>query len=222
MIGQIMGAVQGVAGIASGIIGSGKRKREMKDAQAGYDRQMDDFRNLDTSNLYEDMENTYEDATVNTQTAEFVSQKQNQGMANTMAGLQGAAGGSGIASLAQAMSGQQNQAAMTAGADMAGQESAIQNATLQNANAIQSQQLAGAEQSRAAQKDKTETLLGMSQQRLGAAKAAKKAATDAIVGGVGKIAGSVIPNIPGMKQMGIDAAADPTKSGSLFGNMLNG
>ena len=222
MIGQIMGAVQGVAGIASGIIGSGKRKRELKDAQAGFDRQMDDFRNLDTSNLYEDTENVYEDATINTQAAEFAAQQQNQGMANTMSGLQGAAGGSGIASLAQAMSGQQNQAARVASNDIATQESAIQNATLQNANALQSAELSGAEQSRSAQKDKTETLLGMSQQRLGSAKAAKKAATNAIVGGVGKLAGSIIPNIPGMKQMGIDAAEDPTKSGSLFGNMLNG
>ena len=34
----LMGAVQGLAGIAGGIIGSGKRKREQKAAQAEFNR----------------------------------------------------------------------------------------------------------------------------------------------------------------------------------------
>ena len=37
---------------------------------------------------------------------------------------------------------------------------------------------------------KTETLLGMSQQRLGAANAARAAATKSIVGGVGNLVGA--------------------------------
>ena len=196
MIGAIAGALQGVTGLASGLMGGGKRRKEMKAAQAEHASQMDAFRNLDTSNLYEDMENTFEDATINTQSAEFVAQQQNQGMANTMIGLQGAAGGSGIASLAQAISGQQNQAAVATGADIASQEVSIQNATLASANKIQDQQIAGEEVSRGLKKDQTETLLGMSQQRVGAAKAAKRASTGAIVGGVGNLAGAIVPNLP--------------------------
>ena len=62
MIGQIVG---GLTGIASGIIGSGKRKREQRAAQAQFNRRMAEYQNLDTSNLYGNLENTYEDLTVN-------------------------------------------------------------------------------------------------------------------------------------------------------------
>ena len=50
--------------------------------------------------------------------------------------------------------------------------------------------MAGAQASRQAEQNKTETLLGMSQQRLGAANAARDAATQSIMGGVGSIAGA--------------------------------
>ena len=84
----LMGAVQGLAGIAGGIIGSGARKREQKAAQSEFDRNKQRMENADTSNPYENMENTMEDLTVNTQQADFVAQQQQQGMANTMDSLQ--------------------------------------------------------------------------------------------------------------------------------------
>ena len=55
---------------------------------------------------------------------------------------------------------------------------------------IQNAELAGAQASRNAEKDKTETMLGMSQQRLGAANAARDAATQSIMGGIGSIMGA--------------------------------
>ena len=64
------------------------------------------------------------------------------------------------------------------------------------------QERAGELQSRQMKKEQTETLLGMSQQRLGAAKAAKAAATKSIIGGVTGLAGSVLPSIPGLAEMG--------------------
>ena len=36
----VLGAVKGLTGIASGIIGSGKRKREQRQAQAEFNRRM--------------------------------------------------------------------------------------------------------------------------------------------------------------------------------------
>ena len=47
-----------------------------------------------------------------------------------------------------------------------------------------------AQASRNAEQNKVETLLGMSQQRLGAANAARDAATQSIMGGVGSIVGA--------------------------------
>jgi hypothetical protein len=184
----ILGAVKGLAGIAGGIIGSGKRKRELRDAQTAYNRQMANFKNLDTSNAYANMENTMEDLTVNQGQAQFAAEQQQQALANTMSGLQGAAGGSGIAALAQSLAGQQSQNLRTASVSIGQQE--------------QANQMAGELQSRQAKKSQTETLLGMSQQRLGAAKAAKAAATKSIIGGVTGLAGAVLPSIPGLSEMG--------------------
>ena len=99
--------VSALGSIAGGMIGSGKRKREQRQAQMEFDRNKARYESLDTSNQYTNLENTYEDLTVNTQAADFAAQKQQQVLANTMSGMQGAAGGGGVAALAQAMAGQQ-------------------------------------------------------------------------------------------------------------------
>ena len=57
-------------------------------------------------NQMEGMENAFEDLTVNTQQAEFEAKQNQQQQANIMAQMAGAAGGSGIAALAQSMANQ--------------------------------------------------------------------------------------------------------------------
>tara|TARA_B110000046_G_scaffold32480_1_gene34824 strand:+ start:22 stop:651 length:630 start_codon:yes stop_codon:yes gene_type:complete len=180
----LMGAVQGLAGIAGGIIGSGKRKREQKAAQAEFNKNKQRMEGADTSNVYSNMENTMEDLTVNTQQADFVNQQQQAGMANTMDKLSGAAGGSGIAALAQSLSNQQTANAQAASASIGAQESQNQMAERSQAGQLQMQERKGDLISRAQEKDKTDTMLGMSQQRLGAANDARDAATKSIIGGV--------------------------------------
>jgi hypothetical protein len=187
----LMGAVQGLAGIAGGIIGGGKRRREERAAQAEYNRNKAAFQNLDTSNPYENMDNVYEDLTVNTQQADFAASQQQQALANTMSGLQGAAGGSGIAALAQSLANQQSQNLTTASLSIGQQERANQMAERGMAGQLQQQERQGDLISRAQEKDKTETLLGMSQQRLGAAKSARQAATKSIIGGVAGTVGAM-------------------------------
>ena len=196
----MMGAVQGLAGIAGGIIGSGKRKKEQADAQAEFNRNKARMEGADTSNLATNMENTMEDLTVNTQAAEFQSQQQAGGFANTMNSLSGAAGGSGIAALAQSLAGAQSQAAQASSADIGRQESQNQMAERQMAGNLQSQELQGAYASRAAEKDKVDTMFGMSQQRLGAANDARDAATKSIIGGVGSVVGSAVPGLNSITQ----------------------
>jgi len=185
------GAIQGVAGIAGGIIGSRKRKREERAARNEMNMRKAQYQALDTSNLYAGMQNTMEDLTVNQQQAQFEKQMQQQALANTMTGLQGAAGGSGIAALAQSLAGQQMQAAQQASATIGQQEQQNQLLQAQQAQRLQELEAQGATQARALEYEKTGTLLGMSQQRLGAAKQARAAATQSIIGGIGAIGGAV-------------------------------
>ena len=189
MIGAIGGVVSGLTGIASGIIGSKGRKKEQAAAQAEFNVNKARMEGADTSNLNKNMENTMEDLTVNTQAAEFQAQQQAGGFANTMDKLSSAAGGSGIAALAQSMAGAQSNAAQAASADIGRQEAGNQRAERQMAGQLQQQEIQGEYASRAAEKDKVDTMFGMSQQRLGAANEARDAATASIVGGVGSVVG---------------------------------
>mgnify|MGYP003657221262 FL=1 len=198
----MMGAVQGLAGIAGGIIGSGKRKREQAEAQAEFNRNKARMEGADTSNLNKNMENTMEDLTVNTQAAEFQAQQQAGGFANTMNNLSSAAGGSGIAALAQSMAGAQSKAAQASSADIGRQEANNQRAERTMAGQLQQQEIQGEYASRAAEKDKVDTMFGMSQQRLGAANEARDAATKSIIGGVGGVVGSAIPGLGTLSEKG--------------------
>ena len=188
--GVIKGAVSGLAGIAGGIIGGGKRRDEQRKAQAEMERNKARYSNLDTSNLAANLENVYEDLTVNQGAANFAREQSQQNMANVMSNMGGAAGGSGIAAMAQALAGQGNQQAQQAAASIGQQESANQMATARGAAAVQTAELAGAQEARNLEKQKVSTLLGMSQQRLGAANQARAQATQSLVGGVGSLLGA--------------------------------
>ena len=189
-IDAIMQGVQGVTSLIGGAVGQRGRKREQASAQAAYNRRRAEYEGLDVSNPYANMQNTMEDLTVNTQAADFAAQQQQQALANTMGNLQGAAGGSGIAAMAQAMANQQSQNMQAASASIAQQESSNQFAAAQQAAAIQQAERQGDVYAREAQKDKTETLLGMEQQRLGAAKEAVQAGQSQMMSGFGQMAGA--------------------------------
>ena len=193
-------AIGGVANIAGSLIGGRARRREQKAAQAQLKERMSAYENMQFTNPYENMQNTMEDLTVNTQQADFLAQQQQQGMANTMGALQGAAGGSGIAALAQAMSNQQAQNLQQASASIGQQEASNQMAAAQQGAQIQQLQAQGEAAIQDKEQARTETLLGMSQQRLGAANEARAAATQQLIGGIGSVAGAAAGGIGGMMQ----------------------
>ena len=202
----VMGAIQGLAGIAGGIIGSKKRKREQREAQREYNQNLARMKNADTSNPYLNQENTMEDLTVNTQEADMIAAQQNQGMANTFDALQQSAGGSGIAALAQSLANQQTQNAQSASASIGKQERQNQLAEANMAAQLQSQEAKGELISRSQEKDKTDTMLGMSQQRLAAANQARSQATSSIIGGGTGLVGA-----------GMDGGLIPTELGRSSG-----
>lgn len=123
-----------------------------------------------------------EDLTVNTQQADFQAQQSQQGLSNIMGSMQGAAGGSGIAALAQSLAGQQQNQIRQSSIDIGKQEQSNQMAERSQAGNLQLYEAKGELISRDAEKDKTETLMGMSQQRLGAANQARQDATASIMG----------------------------------------
>lgn len=208
-IGQIVG---GLTSVASGIIGSGKRKREARAAAADLAKRKSQYEMLDTSNVYQNMENTMEDLTVNQQAAQFQAEQEQQGLSNIMGSMQGAAGGSGIAALAQSLAGQQSQNLRRASADIGRQEQANQMAERQQAGNLQLYERKGELISRDAEKDKVSTLMGMAQQRSAAANQARQDATNAIVGGIGSTVGGVASAMSGMPSM------QGTPGGALLGS----
>ena len=88
-------------------------------------------------NFASQMENVAEDLTVDTTAAQFMAQQQQQGLANTLGALRGAAGGSGVAALAQSLASQQNQNLQAARASIATQEQANRRLAAEQAGQIQ-------------------------------------------------------------------------------------
>ena len=112
-----MSVVSGVSQMIGGFAQMRAAKNE-RDRQRGIEDRAREERNrirqiykdLDTSNPYTDMENVMQDLTINQKQAEFERQTFQQSQANILQNLQGAAGGSGIAALAQSLA-QQGQIA---------------------------------------------------------------------------------------------------------------
>ena len=189
-------------------IGGAKAKKEAEkkaeEAKAEMDRRKAEYAKLDTSNPYNDYqnmmaENVYEDITVNKQQAEFHREQQEQQRANIMQSLQGAAGGSGIAALAQQMANQGSLDARQAAASIGAQESQQQQLkaqgeliTQQGEQAAMAKRTEGEIMSRDMERNKVMTLMGMSQseqaahqQNAAAAQAQQTQAWGDIAGGVG-------------------------------------
>jgi len=190
IIGAGVSAAGGLAKLGMSLSGRGKRIAEQKQAKAEMADRKSDYEALDTSNPYANLQNTAEDLTVNQQQAQFEAQQGQQQRANIMQNMQGAAGGSGIAALAQTMANQGQLATQKASASIGNQESANQRMAAQQAAGNQLQEAKGEARSQDLQAQKTSTLLGMSQQRLGAANQARAEARAQQMSAVGDIVGA--------------------------------
>lgn len=207
MIGDIF---EGAVRFGASYIGGRKRLEERAQAQEAYDASMANYFGQDTSNLYANMQNTMEDLTVNTQAAQFMAQQQQQGLANTMEGLRGAAGGSGIAALAQSLAAQQAENMAKASASIGQQEAANRMATAKQAGVLQQLELKGAEQSRALEADLMGQRFQIDAYDLAArekaiqdARAARMEGLGQLTGGIGNVvAGKSIGDLKDMLGMG--------------------
>ena len=182
--------VKALSGIAGGIIGSGKRKREEAAAQREFDRAKSALMDRDISDPTKNLENQYEDLTVSTTADEMRVAGQQQALANTLGSMKSAAGGSGIAALAQSIAGQQSQNIASGLADLQGREAALAGTKAQAADAFQQTKMRGDLMQREMQQELATDKFQMAGQRLGAAKAARSAATQGLMGGVTTLAGA--------------------------------
>ena len=205
---KIWGAIGGlVGGIYQGVqAGKAAKKAEKTEAEAKKNqRDMQDYYMAqDISNPFKGMQNQFagmenkmEDLTINKKEAEFASQQFAQSQSNIMSGLRGAAGGSGIAALAQTLA-QQGQIAAQKSAGAIGQQeannqakaaTAAQNIQLKERSgaAEVANKIAGGEQ-RAQQMDqqRRQTLMNAANQEYQAAQgtaAAAQSQKDQAIGG---------------------------------------
>jgi len=203
---QQMQMAGGIGGVIQGLVGRKKRRARQRAAKKEYLKQRDLYQQLDTSNLaagfknsFANMENIYEDLTVNQQQAMFMAQQNQQSQANTMEALRGAAGSSGIAGLAQIIANQSQLATQKASASIGLQESrnemmaakgAAANQAMERKGEYQQQMMKfqGARESRMLDYQKQEMELGFAMQEKGAADQAVQAANAALYGGIGQLA----------------------------------
>jgi len=137
-----------------------KRQQEQ---QALLDEEIQKYRAIQFENPYQNIENPFEDLTVNQQAAQFQAEQIQQQQANLLEGFRGAAGSSGIAGLAQVLANQGALQTQKAAASIAQQEQANQRAAASADLRIQQLQGAGDAMVQQAESSRQATILGMNQ-----------------------------------------------------------
>ena len=154
-------------------------KKERDKQQKALDAQKLIYKNMQFKNPFANMENVYEDLTINQQQAEFQQQQAAQTRANIMQGLRGSAGASGIGGLAQSLANQGALQTQRISASIGLQESQNQIASAKGAAAVEVAERQGDQWVQQAEMDRQATLLGMQMgQATGANLAAQQAQTN--------------------------------------------
>jgi len=144
-----------------------ENKRLFEEQQKLLDIERDKYRAQVFVNPYEGIQNPFEDLTVNTEQAEFLSRRAEQAQANILSTLRDAAGASGIAGLAQALANQNMLANQKISADIAKQETANRLAEAKGSMSAQLAEMKGEALLQNMEASKTATLLGMQQAMTG-------------------------------------------------------
>ena len=179
---------EGLAGIAGGIIGGRARRQEQREARTEFADQRRAYEQFEFQDPTANITNAFEDLTVNQQQAKFASQQQQQALAGTLSGLSGAAGGSGIAALAQSLAQQQSRNLQAASASIGQQEAANQMARARGQQMLEQQRAQGAQYVQEREFGRTEDMYNTAAARKAAADEARKQATEGLVGGVANVA----------------------------------
>lgn len=159
------------------------RQRQVLDAQRAQ------YENFEFTNPFAGMENTMEDLQVNTVAADFQAEQGRQQRANLLSGLRGAAGGSGIAGLAQALANQGTLQSRQISVDLAKQQSMNQKLAAQQGMQLQQLERQGDAAVQQALASRESTLLGMEMGEMAGARAGVQSAYGNQMAGLGAISG---------------------------------
>lgn len=217
-------------------------KEEVK-AKQEFESQLQAYKDTDIVNPYANVSNTFRDIqstagllSVNTQQAEFEQQQATANQAQMLNQLRGAAGSSGVASLAQAMANQQALNTQRIAASIGAQESSISQQRAQMDMAAQTQRAQGAMQAQIAraqgaaqqqqlQMGQQESLLNIAAEQYGAASqgvAAEEAQQAAMGGSMGSVIGSIGGAVIGSVVPGLGTAVGAQLGGALGGAVGSG
>lgn len=178
------------ATIGSALIGSKSQKKNrnasakqsaaalafQKEQAALLEKQKDVYRSMEFKNPYTNIDNPFEDLTVNQQQAQFQAKQGAQQRANILDRLRGAAGGGGIAGLAQSLANQGAIQAQKISASIGMQEAQNQKLMAKGAAAADMAERGGEAWLQQAEMDRQATLLGMQQGQAAGANAALQSA----------------------------------------------
>lgn len=180
--------------------------RFQRQESAKLEKQKADYRKFEFTNPYENIENVYEDLTVDQQQAEFQKTMFQQTQSNIMEGMRGAAGSSGIAALAQTMASQGQLASQQASISIAQQERQNQMAQLGESRKIDLLQRQGEASVEEKEMSRQATLLGMQMGQTAGAQAAVQQSQQNVMA-----AGAAQANLYGQQ-----AASQMQMAGDMF------
>lgn len=186
----VIGAAAGLAKVGIGLSKKKRLKEKLKKAKGEQKKAFEQYATRPITNPYENLENTYEDLQVNTQQAEFEAKQNQQAQADIMGNLQGAAGSSGIAGLAQAMANKSTQDAARASASIGAQEASNERAKAGGAASVQSQIAAGESKKQQMVLDRQQNILQYRAGETAASQQAKAENNQMMMSGIGDVAGA--------------------------------
>lgn len=164
-------------------------KAEQKIQRKLLAEQKQEYRSFEFKNPYENLENYYEDLTVNTQAADYQRGMVQQQQANIMQNLKGSAGSSGIAGLAQAMANQGAMQAQQISIGIGQQEQQNQMMALKGASAADMAERGGDAMVQSAEMQRQSTMLGIEYGGMAGANAGVQGAYGNQMAGFGMQAG---------------------------------
>lgn len=210
--------IGGAAQIAGSLIGSGKRKREERAAEAQQQADINAVRNFQFTNPWKNLENTAEDLTVNQQASNFQAQQTDAALAQGLDAVVASGGGGGGA---QAIANAALASKQNISADLAQQEGQNAQIRAQQAASLQQLEAQGEEDLQTQQYEQADSNLALSNSRLANAQAARQQATQQLVGGIGGLAGGLggpLGKAAGNKvASGVGGGGFLSKIGGLFG-----
>tara|TARA_R100000935_G_scaffold56415_1_gene87907 strand:- start:57 stop:923 length:867 start_codon:yes stop_codon:yes gene_type:complete len=200
-------------------------KAEQKIQRKLLAEQKQEYRSFEFKNPYENLENYYEDLTVNTQAADYQKGMVQQQQANIMQNLKGSAGSSGIAGLAQAMANQGAMQAQQISIGIGQQEQQNQMMALKGASAADMAERGGDAMVQSAEMQRQSTMLGIEYGGMAGANAGVQGAYGNQMAGFGMQAGMANASLAataGMVSAGLNAAGSamsPTSDRKLKKNI---